>query len=184
MATVIVKEWDGSGDDPTGSVHLASHPSYSQIVASGTTSSGLLNFGQTFITDGVDVSASKCVTVEFVDFADANETVENVKMWVDQSDVPSGSYVMMEESAVWQQNKYFRADADAAPSASGAKVSMHRRGTESKTFFAESDAHTSNFMYFALRASGTASVGVYGGTLGGLSLELSYDVNTENGNRD
>lgn len=184
MATIIVKEWDISGDDPTGSVNLFSHASYVSTVASGSTSSGLLDFGNTFITDGVDVSATKCITVQFSGYTDGNETVDDVKFWVDQTEVPSGSYIMFEESAVWQKDKYFRADSDQAPSTSGAMAQVHRRGQESTTFFQTTDIHTSNFMYFALRASGSATVGVYGGSTGGLDVKFSYDVNTENTNRD
>jgi len=184
MAIMIVKEWDISGDDPSGSAHLISHGSFSGIVASGSTASGLLDFGNTFLTDGVDVSSTKCITVQFQDFADAAETVQNVKFWVDQADVPSGSYVMYEDYSVWQSNKYFRADSDAAPSTSGSMKPVHRRGSSGETFYAVSDAHTSDFMYFALRASGTADVGVYGGAAGGLQLRFSYDVNTESGSRD
>ena len=185
MATIIVKEWDISGGDPAGSRHLYNHASYSGIVASGTTSSGTLSLGSVAIIDGDDISDTKCFTVHFIDFADSNETIDACTFYVNDTDISTtSSKIVFETRDTWTTDFALLYDLELdAPTVSGSAETV-LRASGLNTFFADSDAHASQFHYVAMQTLGDTPVGQYGGSLSGLDLKFSYDQNSANTNRD
>ena len=185
MATIIVREWAVSGVDPSGSRHLNSHPTFSGIVASGTTSSGTLNLGPVAITDGDDISATKCFTVSFIDFADSNETVDSCTVYVNNSDISStSSQIVYEVREEWEQDFSLLQDEEFPLTIQSGQAETVLRTGGKNTFFQDADGHCSQYWYVAMQVSGDTPVGAYGGSAGGLELKFSYAVNTENTNRD
>ncbi len=185
MATIIVREWAVSGVDPSGSRHVNTHPTFSGIVASGTTSSGTLNLGSIEMTDGDDISATKCFTVSFVDFADGNETVDSCTVYVNDSDISStSSQIVYEVRDDWTQNFDLLQDEEVPLTVQSGQAESILRTGGLNTYFQDADGHCSQYWYVAIQVSGDTPVGAYGGSLGGLELKFSYSVNTENTNRD
>jgi len=185
MATIIVKEWDVSGSDPSGSRHLYNHASFSGIVASGTTSSGTLNLGSVAIADGDSTSATKCFTVHFIDFLDGDETIDSCTWYVNNSDISTtSSSIIFETRDAWETDFALLYDQElTAPTTSGsAETALRTAGLN--TFYADSDAHASQYHYVAIRVNGDTPVGQYGGALSGLDLKFSYSQNSASGNRD
>jgi hypothetical protein len=184
MATIIVSEWAVSGVDPLGSRHLTNHASFVGIVASGTTSSGTLSLGSVAVTDGDDISATKCFTVRFVDFADGAETVDSCTWYVNNTDISAtSSQIVYEVADTWTQNFALLQDAElAAPTTSGLAETVLRTGGKN-TFFADSDVHSSQYHYVAMQTRGDTPVGLYGST-GGLDLKFTFAQNSASGSRD
>jgi len=185
MATIIIKEWDTSGSDPTGSRHLYNHASFSGIIASGTTSSGVLSLESVAILDGDNTSATKCFTAHFVDFSDGDETVDSCTFYVNDTDISStSSNIVFETKDTWETDFSLLSDNELdAPTTSGQAETV-LRSSGLNTFFQDSDAHSSQFHYVALQLIGDTPVGQYGGSTSGLDLKFSYTQNSASGNRD
>jgi len=184
MATIIVKEWDVTGTDPSGSRHLESHASFVSVVASGTSPTGTIDLGSLAITDGNDIGATKCFTVQFSGFADGNETVDSCEFWASGSDLSgTSSKIVYSGTGSWTQSLSLAEDGNEIVPTTSGTASGVLRNDGGLTFFATTDAHTSQYNYIALQASGDMPVGAYGGTTG-LDLKFNYSVNTANTNRD
>jgi len=185
MATIVVKEWDVSGADPSGSRHLYNHASYSGIVSSGTTSSGTMDLGSVAISDGDTTSSTRCFTVHFIDFADASETIDSCTFYVNNTDISSTtSEIIFETRETWETDFALLYDQElTAPTTSGAAETVLRTGGKN-TFFADSDVHASQYHYVAIQTRGDTPVGQYGGATSGLDLKFSYTQNSASGNRD
>lgn len=185
MATIVVREWDTAGTDPSGSRNSNAHASFVKVLASGTTSSGVIDFGNVNIGDGDVLSVTKCFTVSFIDFADANETVDSCSVYLDNTDISAFSTVVLhEQRPSWTQGFAIDQSEDQQVLPTSGLSTDIVRSDGNLTFFQDSDGHCSQYFYLTANVKGDNSAGVYGGSTGGLSLMFNYSVNTENTNRD
>lgn len=185
MATIVVREWDTAGIDPSGSRNSSAHASFVKVLASGTTSSGVIEFGNVSIGDGDVLSVTKCFTVSFIDFADANETVDSCTVYLDNTDISGSSTVILhEQRPSWTQGFEIQQSEDQQVLPGSGLTTDIVRTDGNLTFFQDSDEHCSQYFYLTANVKRDTNAGVYGGSTGGLSLMFNYSVNTENTNRD
>jgi len=180
--------WDLTKSDPTGSRHLMTHESYMGCVGSGMGDlhTGIMtpfDFNDVDISVGSGVSDTRCMTLRVASQDCWQTRITHMKMWVsDDSDFLIKDYkVGYIHSSGWLPNTIFTWN-DCINNALETTVPTFqnlKRQDESLVIHASGDRDVSEFMYFAVAASGTVLPGEYGGIHSinkGFRIRCSYSL--------
>ncbi|RKY43074.1 MAG: hypothetical protein DRP85_00835 [Candidatus Makaraimicrobium thalassicum] len=183
--------WDLSKSNPSGYRHLRTHEAFLGVVGSGMgqlkTGLVIFDFNDVDIGSGSGVSDTRCLTFRLADRECDTTRVTHMRVWVsDDSDFLIKDYkILYEHSPVWQPNKKFQfADifdpSKVLPNYLPEKQNLFRCDG-GLTIHGSGDADSSEYMYFALAASGTVPVGEYGRTpTSGLRIRVTYSMDNIN----
>ena len=175
MGTFFVKEWAIASGDPAGSRHLLTAPAFVAIRASGTSSSGVVDLGDIFRTDGIENSQLKVFTVNFSGVA-ANETYDSVSVRLVSSDFLTSTHKMLfDMSPTWFQNKTFPEGWDTYLTENIlTPQEVIRTSGGSPYFYGSTDGDSSQYLYCQFQTGADETLGTFGGSGSGYSLVFSY----------
>lgn len=190
----VVAEFTPSGEDPTGLRHVNSGSgvaqAFVQIVGSGSGIQSLsfpsFDLNSANIGSGSGITCTHCVVFRIADFECSTTRVSNVKVWhSDFSDFlcPETSTVLFRAFDTWVSGFQFFAreintESFRLPRSLPNLPNVLRQDGKT-TFYQTDDDHVSQFLYFALAASGTTPLGEYGGTQDGntgFGIRFTYDI--------
>jgi hypothetical protein len=184
-------EFSPLGSDPSGWRHRVEHPTFVQILASGT-GRATLNFGSfdlqaTDISRGSGVSKTKAFLFRIERFTSPGVTrAHNMKVWAsDTTDflTPETHRILFQVSSPWSSGFAFT-EADINNEALWMPTSLPAsqnlfRTDGGRTIHGSGDADVSQWVYCALSASGTLPLGEYGDVTDGpegFNIRVTYNI--------
>jgi hypothetical protein len=176
-----------TGADPAGSRHLTSHPSFVQILGSGSNTLsvdlGPLDFSATNISKGSGTSFTRCFIFRVEQFDCSTSRVTDMKVWApDTSDflTPESFRIVYETRQSWPSGFQFGTNAitqtDKYLPFSLPDAQNLFRQDGGATIFASGDADVSEYVVMSVAASGTLPLGEYGSNLEGFQIRVTYDL--------
>ena len=178
--------WDLTKTDPTGSRHIKTHESYMGCVGSGMGDlhAGIMtsfDFNDVDISTGSGVSDTRCMTLRVASQDCWQTRITHMKMWVsDDSDFLVKDYkIGYIHNSGWLPNTTFTWN-DCVNNALKTTIPTFqnlKRQDEKLVISASGDRDVSEFMYFAVAASGTILPSEYGGKYHrGFRIRCSYSL--------
>jgi len=178
--------WNLEKSDPTGSRHIQSHESFMGVVGSGM---GTLNdqiivpldFNDVNISYGSGISDTRCMTLRVASQECWQTRITHMRVWLsDTSDFLIKDFkVGYRHYQDWRPTETFSWQ-DCFDEALGTTVPSLQnlyRQDGGLTIHASGDADVSEFMYFAMAASGTVLPGEYGGKYTrGFRIRITYSL--------
>lgn len=178
--------WNLEQSDPSGSRHLQTHESFMGVVGSGmgTLNAAImtpLDFNDVNISTGSGVSDTRCMTLRVASQECWQTRITHMKVWVsnDEDFLIKDYKVGYVHSSSWLPNLTFSWEdcyANALEKQIPEFQNLYRQDG-GLTIHASGDADVSEYMYFAVAASGTVLPGEYGGKYSrGFRLRISYSM--------
>lgn len=185
----ILAEFRLDRPDPSGSRHLTTDPGFKKILASGrdVVPSGLgpLDFAVTNISEGSGISCTRCAIFRINQFDCDTTRVTDMKVWAaDLSDflVPESFEIIFDTRRTDAYPSGFEFDVSTL-----LNQSLHlprslpdlqnlKRQDGGFTIHGSGDADVSEYMLFAVAASGTLPLGEYVGDPDGFQIRVTYDI--------
>lgn len=175
MGTFLIKEWNIASGDPAGLRHLTTAPAFVAVRASGASSSGVVDLGDVFRSDGIENSDLKVFTVNFSGTV-PTETYDSVSVRLVSTDFLTTTHKMLfDMSPTWFQNKSFPEEWDTyLTSSTITPQEVIRTSGGSPYFFGSTDGDSSQYLYCQFQTGADETLGTFGGAASGYSLVFSY----------
>jgi len=178
--------WDLTGEEPSGYRHRQDHASFMGVVGSGmgALSNNIMtpfDFNDVDVSTGSGVSDTRCMTFRIAKQDCWQTRVTHMKVWVsDDSDFLVKDYkIGYQHSSEWKPNLEFSWE-DCFNNALGNTIPTFqnlKRQDGKLVIHASGDRDVSEYMYFAVAASGTCLPGEFGGTYSrGFRIRVSYSL--------
>lgn len=186
--TPVLAEFVPSGNDPSGSRHLTTHESFSEVLASGagvaSASYGYVDFSVADISTGSGVSKTKAFLFRMAEIGTTKTRIHNMKVWASNTDdflTPQNAKVIFETHRSWKGDyslpvSYLTNTTKWLPTSLPDAQNLYRQDG-GLTIHASGDEDVSEWIYTAVAASGTLPLGQYGLTSSsGFLLRITYDA--------
>jgi hypothetical protein len=177
----------GFSIDPSGFRHLTTHPTFKQILASGrdivSMDFGPLDMRITNVSTGSGVSCTRCAIFRINKFDCDTTRIRDMKVWAsDLSDflTPETFEILFETRQAFPSgfafdvNDLVNEDRHLPRSLPENQNLLRQDG--GFVIAGSGDADVSEYMLFAVAASGVLPLGQYGGNLSGFNIRVTYNL--------